>query len=232
MKPGWLRRLQTTYRAKRISDELISQIGNTLKDNPQLSIEEALGVIDKNKTIFFPGEESRPADLKTLFASIVWKTYRCNYPTSTHSAPDEYRDVVFRAAYSYLSRPKADEGRNVLDIDCSKKALSRLIWRRSALVAAATMIIAVLGGILFFEPNVLFMEQVHVPGFIQTRNTKYNGYIADARETRALIDKNIYRKGDQLDQEGKYVLKSIYPQYIVIEEKKDKKDFIVHLHNK
>ena len=148
MKPGWLKARLIRRRTRKLSDETLSQIGSLLKDNPRLTIEEALGVIDKNKTIFFPGEHRRQPDLKTGFASVVWKTYRCRYSADPPAATDEHRAIVFDAAYRYLNRGNIDEGSNFPGIKTWRKAQTRPAKLMVAFGIPAFIIAVALGGVL------------------------------------------------------------------------------------
>lgn len=232
MIPGWLRRKQIGYRAKKISDETITHVDSTLRANPQLTIEEALGIINKNKSIFFPAEADERADLKTLFASIVWKTYRCRYYTNPLSASHECRSVVLRAAHGYLSRANISEGNNADDAQSPRKGKSRRLGTLAFTSVAAALVIAAVGGFFYGKGHVRLFVPAGAPEVLPSENIRYNGYMAAEGESSALIDEKIYKPGERLGPDGIYVLKNIYPRHIVIESQKDNTDLIVWLQNR
>lgn len=233
MSVGWFKRSFIELTTKKIINEIILNIDRTLQDNPDLTMEEALKLIYKKRCIFFPGEQENATDLKSLFTIIVWRAYRYKRFSDPMAASQEHRDIIFKTVHNYLNREYLTEAKLSTDSISAEKFRFKKANRRTALAMGAVIII-VFGLVLSFNPGILksfTSSGKENPPFAQNDILNYSGYIATDHEVSALVNKTIYHVGDYLGENEKYVLKSIHPKHIVIQNKTDKSDFYVKLQN-
>lgn len=234
MSVGWCKRLMIEHITRKIIDETLINVDRALQDNPHLTIEEALKVIDKKRCIFFPGEQDHPSDLKSLFSVIVWKAYRYRRFSDPVAASLDHRHVVFQTVYRHLNRETVHAAKPLQNSESMEKLkFKRSKWK--IIWAAGGVIIGIAGIVILW--NQIELKILNIAGskdavILHHENIQYNGYIATERDVSALINKNIYRTGDYLGPDDQYLLKGIYPKHIVIQHQKDKTDFMVRIRRK
>ena len=222
------------HTTKIIIDETILTIDHTLQDNPHLTMEEALGVLDKKRCIFFPGEKDNPSDLKSLFALVVWKAYRYKRFSDPMASSREHREFIFKMVHHYLNRGNLNNVEKSLEVKTDGNIRFNPYAIRMAIIAG--LIIIIISGLaIAFKQDILKVNNTAVIENIltfQNEMIQYNGYISTDREVSALVNKTIYHVGDLLGEKEKYVLKSIHPKHIVIQNHQNKTDFVVKLKNR
>lgn len=234
MSVGWLGRLMIEHTTKQMINETIVNIDRILQDNPHLTMEEALKVIDKKRCIFFPGEEEKPSDLKSLFMTIVWKSYRYKRFSDPRAASPEHRDVVFKTVHHYLNRENLNEVKSSSALRSGDKSLFKRVMN-PVLLGMALVIIVIGGVFVSFHAGILEgvgFRDTKIKSTPQNDIFLYRGYIATEDDVSALVNKTIYHVGDLLGEKDQYILKSIHPKYIVLQKQKDKEDFVVTLRNR
>lgn len=234
MPVGWFKGLCVERTAIIVINETIHNIDRTLQDNPDLTMVEALKLIDKKRRIFFPGEPDHSEDLKSLFTMIVWKAYRYKRFSDPMAASPEHRDLIFKTVQNYLNRENLTEAKSSRNSKSDEKFRFIKTTGRAALALGA-VIIMVSALLISINPGILqgFNHSDKENTLVAQNDIfNYSGYIATDHDVSALVNKTIYHVGDLLGENEKYIIKSIHPKHIVIQNKTDKSEFYVKLKNK
>lgn len=103
MSIGWFKKWRIESTTKEIIRGIIQEVETILRNNPGLTLEESLRLVDKQRNMFFPDEENIKSDLYSLFGMMVYKAYRCNRASDMDSCGQEHAKLVLQIAYDYLN---------------------------------------------------------------------------------------------------------------------------------
>lgn len=103
MSLGWFKKRIIESTTKNIIKGIVQKVDATLRINPDFTLEEALRIVDKNRGIFFPDEESFTTDLQNLFIMMVWKAYRYERASDRDASSKEHAEIVIGIANDYMS---------------------------------------------------------------------------------------------------------------------------------
>ena len=103
MSLGWFKKLTIESTTKNIISGIVQEVDATLRINPDLTLEEALRLVDKERRILLPGEEKIKADLQSVFAMMVIKAYRYKRALDRDASGEEHTKLVLKIAYDYMN---------------------------------------------------------------------------------------------------------------------------------
>ncbi len=243
---GWFEKKALERSVERAIAAVVRNVERTIEKNPGLSMEEALKIVDKKQSVFFPGEQHDGDDLKSLFAGMVWKSYKRAHLQNPEASSPEHREMVFDLVRRYLGAG----GRN------QKAGFVKIVKPVFSAVGIVIFVFA-----LSYDSNISRMvkptgkeperpsaeemvspskpNQAVIVSVTEKKPQKadssampffrYHGFASDESRRSALVNKAIYREGEGLDEDDRYILKSIHPKYIIIEDTKDQSEFSVAL---
>jgi len=250
MPLGWYKKKAVEKSVKKVIARIIHSVDQTIEKNPGLTMEEALKIVDKKQGVFFPAEPSDSGDLKSLFTIIVWKSYRSAHLQDPGASSPERREFVTVLVQRYLNGGAPND-------KARSKVFVRPLPLAAG--ATAVIVILAIGLFLHSKIPITFShmgkethalpspeiayssspaatESISPPVREADKSApshedlfKYHGYASDDRRKMALVNKSVYLEGDLLDEEERYVLKSIHPKHIVIKDINDKSEFSVAL---
>ena len=103
MSVGLFKKLIIKRTTNIVMSGIAEDVGKTLRINPDLTLEEALRLVDEKRLIRFRGEENISTDLHSLFAVMVLKAYRYKRPFDLDACGQEHTELVFKIAYDYMN---------------------------------------------------------------------------------------------------------------------------------
>ncbi len=247
MSLGWLKTAATERTIKTIIKKIIHNMDQIMQKDPGLSVEETLKIIDKKQGVFFPGDQTVVTDLKSLFTMVIWKAYRNARLSDPDASSPDHRELVAKLVHHYLNDEYANQTPGY------KKVLTPL-----TLGVSASLAVLVVGTLLLMRPwatpgtvssvknpqaaavvssvnnekashAVLSANDETDPPPVQSSPLRYYGYASDDRQKMALVNRSMYHEGDVIDEENGYLLKSIHPYHIVVQNMADNSEFSVVL---
>lgn len=151
MSIGWLKKWRIESATKEIIRGIIQEVEIILRNNPGLTLEESLKLVDKQRNLFFPDEKDIKTDLYSLFGMIVYKAYRCKRASDMDSCGQEHAKLVLQIAYDYLNEvtSKTNDDFEKLGYDASKYSnntadiyiskVTGLMWPKNGNIAGVFM---------------------------------------------------------------------------------------------
>jgi hypothetical protein len=234
MSPGLFNRLIIEKNTKKVISKIMRNVDQTLQANPRLTVEESLGIIDKKRGIFIPSEPPASTDLKSLFTMIVWKSYQYEYFRDPAAASPEHREIVVKMVNDYLSGEDPVKIKFLPHVKPDMNFIHKKIIRPASLALSALLVLVFFGLVVSFYTKT--QEKFHQTGKAKhyapmaTNDLfRYNGLLSNDRENLALVNRAIHQEGDVIGDHGKYILKKIYPKFIVIQNRSDRSEFSVHM---
>ncbi len=223
MSLGWFEKNTVGKTVKKVINRIMRNVDQTIEKNPGLKMEEALTIVDRKQGVFFPGEKSDTKDLKSLFALIVWKGYRNVRLSDPDASSREHRELVYSMVYDYLHNQES-----------AQQPRYKKFFKPAAVTASVGAVVILLAFLLTFHSNTPSgirhpAKDKSAPASLQNIVFKYYGYASDNYQKLALVNKSVYHEGDFLDEKDGYVLKSIYPKHIVVQNRLDKSEFLVFM---
>lgn len=222
MPLGRLKKAAIKRTTKKAIKEVMESVDRTLQRHPDLSVEDALRMIDRKKGIFFPDEQIAAMDLKSLFTLIIWKSYRYAHLSDPDASSSERREFVAGLVHDYLSDDKVD-----------KKFKYKKVLKPALLgIGLSVTLIAVGAAVSFYPSKTLVKAHPTVnrnKNVADSQNSffRYNGFSTDQYRKMALINTAIYREGDILGAKDGYILKRIYPNHIIVQNRTNQSEFYV-----
>ena len=232
MSLGLFKRLIIEKNTKKVISKIMRNVDQTLQANPRLTVEESLSIIDKKKGIFFPSEQIPPTDLKSLFTMIVWKSYQYECSRDPAAASPEHREIVVKMVNDYLNGEDPAKIKFLPHVKSDKNFIHHKIIRPASLAISAAMVLVFFGLMISFHSKT--QKTFHQSGKTKysipvTQNNlfRYSGLLSNEQERLALVNKAIHQEGDVIGDHGRYILKKIYPKFIVIQNRSDRSEFSV-----
>lgn len=232
MSLGLFKRFIIEKNTKKVISKIMRNVDQTLQANPRLTVEESLGIIDKKKGIFFPSEQLPSTDLKSLFTMIVWRSYQYECSRDHSEASPEHREIVVKTVNDYLNGKDPVKIKFLPHVKPGKNFIHQKIIRPASLAVSALVVLVFFGLAISFHSKT--QKGFHQPGktkysAVLTQNNlfRYSGLLSSGQERLALVNKAIHQEGDVIGSHGRYILKKIYPQFIVIQNRSDRSEFSV-----
>ena len=234
MSLGLFKRLIIEKTTKKIISKIMRNVNRTLQANPRLTVEESLSIIDKKKGIFFPSEPIPPTDLKSLFTMIVWKSYQYECSRDPAAASPEHREIVVKMVNDYLNGEDPVKIKFLPHVKPDKIFIHHKIIRPASLAISAAMVLVFFGLMISFHTKTQGSlnhsgKTKYLSPMIQNNHFRYNGLLSNEQERLAVVNKAIHHEGDVIGDHGRYILKKIYPKFIVIQNRSDRSEFQVHM---
>ncbi|PKN97835.1 MAG: hypothetical protein CVU43_16915 [Chloroflexi bacterium HGW-Chloroflexi-5] len=234
MSLGLFKRLIIEKNTKKVISKIMRNVNQTLQANPRLTVEESLSIIDKKKGIFFPSEQLPPTDLKSLFTMIVWKSYQYECSRDPAAASPEHREIVVKMVNDYLNGKDPAKIKFLPHVKSDKNFIHHKVIRPASLAISALMVLVFFGLMISFHTKTQGSlnhsgKTKYLSPMIQNNHFRYNGLLSNEQDRLAVVNKAIHQEGDVIGDHGRYMLKKIYPKFIVIQNRSDRSEFHVHM---
>jgi hypothetical protein len=102
MSLGWVKKFTIKNTTEHIISGIIKEVGEKLRINPELTLEETLRLVDKEMPIRLPGEENLKNDLYSLFSMMVMKVYRYKHASDRDAASEDHTKLVIKISHDYM----------------------------------------------------------------------------------------------------------------------------------
>jgi transcription elongation factor Elf1 len=106
---GWFRKKSIEATTKNIIQGIVKAVDFKLRENPSLSLEEALNAVNINIGIT-PEEKNIVTDLNSLFGIMVWKTYLYESALNCKTFSKGEFMLVVQIAYDYMDMVRTNSG--------------------------------------------------------------------------------------------------------------------------
>ena len=107
MSIGWFKKLRIETTTNVIILDIVQELNIVIQYNSNLTLEESLRIVDKNRPMHFPDEENIKTDLYSLFGMMVYNAYRYKRASDIDACGQEHAELVMQTAYDYLNKVKS-----------------------------------------------------------------------------------------------------------------------------
>jgi uncharacterized Zn finger protein (UPF0148 family) len=107
---GWFKKKRIEATTRNIIQQIVKQVDFALRENPSLSLQDALIEVNK-RGVHFPNEENIITDLSSLFAMMVYKAYNIEcFPHDPEALNKDRVEFVMNIAHDYMNMVMSNSG--------------------------------------------------------------------------------------------------------------------------